>query len=646
MFIGCIVAPLALAPKTVRWFGPATVSSKLEVSGDPYDPAENDVVAEFRSKSGATYRRIAFYKGDGSFAAVITAPESGKYSVRFLRNGRPVGPATSVTLTNQANKGPVQVHGMRFAYADGTPFFPIGYDYAWQSVPGESVSKGIEIMGANGANWSRIWACHWDGKNPFFPRDRSVKPRGRELQQEPLKIWDDVIRASEKSDVHFQFVLFHHGPYSTTVNSNWGEHPWNAANGGFLKNPADFFTDPEAMRRTKIWLRYAVARYAHSPSIFAWELFNEVEWVDAMKGRVREVVAWHTEMANYIRSIDPYHHMVTTSSTMEHPELYDAMDYWQPHTYPANVLAAIGGMKFSSKPGFFGEFGPPGAPSGPNFRRSVRDGIYGGILAGHAGAGMYWYWDIVAKGGLLPDYRNARAVIEQSGLKRHPNAKPVSLIVDTPKRGDLVMSAGMGWGQSRTFELNLPNVTATQLGGLSQYFQSLDGGHRDWAKPMIVRFNASRPGQAEFAIGQAAASGGGFRVFVNDRQAFDKTWTNAGLRETIKIDYPAGDVVLRLENHGSDWVRLDSIRIPEMAPTAQAHGMGTPDWALVRIVGSDASQVRVTGLPVKSGRYRVTVFDLEKSGSEVRSIDVAGGSFSTTNLPNESVLDFGYAQRR
>ncbi len=41
-------------------------------------------------------------------------------------------------------------------------------------------------------------------------------------------------------------MLFHHGPYSTTTDSNWHEHPWNVANGGFLADPTDFFVDPEA----------------------------------------------------------------------------------------------------------------------------------------------------------------------------------------------------------------------------------------------------------------------------------------------------------------------------------------------------------------------------------------------------------------
>ena len=38
----------------------------------------------------------------------------------------------------------------------------------------------------------------------------------------------------------------------------------------------DFFTDEGAMNDYKMRLRYLVARYGYSTSVFAWEFFNEV----------------------------------------------------------------------------------------------------------------------------------------------------------------------------------------------------------------------------------------------------------------------------------------------------------------------------------------------------------------------------------
>jgi len=54
-----------------------------------------------------------------------------------------------------------------------------------------------------------------------------------------------------ESGVRFQLVLFHHGPWSSRVNSNWGENPWNVKNGGFLAKPDDFFTNQRPSRSAK-----------------------------------------------------------------------------------------------------------------------------------------------------------------------------------------------------------------------------------------------------------------------------------------------------------------------------------------------------------------------------------------------------------
>ena len=63
-----------------------------------------------------------------------------------------------------------------------------------------------------------------------------------------------MVEGAEKNDIYFQLVLQHHGQYSSAsgykyshnVNPNWEQNPYNVKNGGFLKNPEDFFTDPQA----------------------------------------------------------------------------------------------------------------------------------------------------------------------------------------------------------------------------------------------------------------------------------------------------------------------------------------------------------------------------------------------------------------
>ena len=97
-------------------------------------------------------------------------------------------------------------------------------------------------------------------------------------------------------------------------------------------------------------LRYFVARYGYSTSIMAWELFNEVQFVD----RIREkndwdtVGKWHDEMAKYVRSIDTNHHLITTSSELDKP-IWNQTDYYQGHGYPASVAGMLAGTPNPTK---------------------------------------------------------------------------------------------------------------------------------------------------------------------------------------------------------------------------------------------------------------------------------------------------------
>ena len=130
---------------------------------------------------------------------------------------------------------------------------------------------------------------------------------------------DRIIESCEQNDIGIQLALQHHGQFSTEVNPNWSDNPYNithSSEGGWLSDPNGFFTDANAIRFTKNKYRYIVARWGYSQAIFAWELFNEVQFVDAWRYRSDKssVVNWHNTMASYIRSIDPFKHPVTTSS--------------------------------------------------------------------------------------------------------------------------------------------------------------------------------------------------------------------------------------------------------------------------------------------------------------------------------------------
>jgi hypothetical protein len=163
----------------------------------------------------------------------------------------------------------------------------------------------------------------------------------------------------------------------------------------------------------------------------SFELFDEVERTDAgIQGKWPEIAAWTAEMAVYIRSIDPYDHMITTSSDLKHPELWKPLDYYQPHLFSASAPATlIGSTQLPpDKPAFYGEIGDLTTMRGT--REDLRNALYTSLLANTGGLPMYWDWNEVVAAGLYPELAAAAKVVKDSDIGHHPIAAKLSLSVN------------------------------------------------------------------------------------------------------------------------------------------------------------------------------------------------------------------------
>ena len=84
-----------------------------------------------------------------------------------------------------------------------------------------------------------------------------------------------------------------------------------------------------------------MARWGYSTSIAAWEFFNEIDNAaftqqDSIRIPHNAVTQWHMEMSRYLKDIDPYGHMVTTS--ISHRDIHGLnsiayIDFNQKHIY-------------------------------------------------------------------------------------------------------------------------------------------------------------------------------------------------------------------------------------------------------------------------------------------------------------------------
>jgi len=576
------------------------------------------------SPRGAGHRRVSIYSTEAGIRRLLDVANLAPNE--FDVNGEPL------------RSGFVRVNpedSRRFLRMPGGPYYPLGINVGWETSPEENVEAILTQLAAAGGNWARIWMCHWDGKNLDWVPDQK-NPIG-EINLEAARRWDRIVALAGRLDIPFQMVLQHHGQFSTTVNPNWKENPWNEANGGFLKSPEAFFTDPRALELTRRKLRYIVARYGYSPAIMAWELFNEVEFTDAAKSAEggKSIFEWHEKMAAYLREIDPNGHLITTSAApLSHP-VWLVADYIQQHAYPPDPLSGSGGFEVNpmalSRPIFYGEIGTT-HPSGASFGdggRSLRDVLWGSLFSGAGGAAQYWAWDQVAREKLFSIIQSAAAFAKRADLASGQWWRlPVK--VTTEGQVDLVFGPGQRWNSMVDPEFSLlPDGGSRPEGvGWSATLRPRRGsGERVGTDRVTFNVEAEHPTRWDVDVSEVSDDGATIELLVDGSVKQTRKWEPASpgdgraLPETIGVDVPAGTKTLLIKSSGRDFFRLSGMRLKNYAPELGAKAMATDDRAILWIYrleglaesrlagGSAASRGKIQLVGLRDGIYRLVWWD-------------------------------------
>jgi hypothetical protein len=307
---------------------------------------------------------------------------------------------------------------------DGSTYFPVGENLCWTNSVNRTYDfdRWMAQLAAVGANYLRLWLAP-----DFSLFALETVASGGVGRYDMIAAWrvDHVVRQSHalafKALLCLQtFNSFHAvQPYPA-----WQSNPYNKANGGPLSTPFAFFTDPTAAAYFKRLLTFVSARYGAFTSVLAWEFFNEVDLVDDFNSTI--VAAWHGEMARFVRSVDPFAHMRTTSfsfptgfsDTLSLPEI----DYTQTHSYNVADMAAMTAMFNAqkdqfNKPTLLGEFGISNDanvedqtdPTGI----SLFNGLWASLVTG-SGTAMTWWWDTwVEPFDLYPRFLGVARVAQQ-----------------------------------------------------------------------------------------------------------------------------------------------------------------------------------------------------------------------------------------
>ncbi len=380
-----------------------------DAPADPYNPKTTPVVT-FASPDGETLRVPAFWYQD--FNITLVPEGEPHWRVRFTPTQAGAWTASSADETRRISVTESPSHGFLrvdrdnpryLAFDDGTPFFAIGLNLGWATSKEQTLAdyeRWLDALANEGANTVRVWMASWSFGLEW--RDTGLGDYTGRLDRAWLL--DQVFRMAEARGVKIILVLLNHGAFSETTNPEWADNPYNAARGGPCAEPQCFVTDERAKNLFKRRLHYIAARWGHSPSLLAWEWWNEVNWTPITADRLQP---WIAEMTAYLREVDVYRHLTTHSygSGASGGAIWGlpGLDLMQQHGYttqdPTRAMplgyAQMEGM--AEKPILYGEFGySAGTEDETSFDREgvhLHNSLWAAALSGYASTGMYWWWD-------------------------------------------------------------------------------------------------------------------------------------------------------------------------------------------------------------------------------------------------------------
>ena len=361
-FAFCTLLPAAASLKDIRLLTPNPAQygrieyavQPLRAPVNPFDPTQDAIDAHVVTPSGKKltvpgfwfqdYRRsvrnpeaqgvdrieVVEPVGQPEWRVRFASTEAGPHRITFeLRDASGLHQSAEQAVNVRAADGPgyIRISPRNHNYlehGEGRLFFPIGQNLCmYERREGTYYyDRMLDKLANAGANYVRLWqeyyvphdlskpAAPGDGDDTGFPLETTVTGLGKYDLASAWRL-DYVAELCERRDIYWQIASEMVVWWERQLAYRWNRNPYNAANGGPCAKPADYFTNPRARELVRRRLRYNVARWGCYPHLAAWELWNEVDNLEGFESAPN--TAWHREMAGYLKQIDPWHHLVTTS---------------------------------------------------------------------------------------------------------------------------------------------------------------------------------------------------------------------------------------------------------------------------------------------------------------------------------------------
>jgi len=307
---------------------------QIKIGGFHYGSSRGTTIHKREIKTDRGQRQQVSYNFDKQdlWKARFAPSETGKWKYRFtftnIKGQKTSGKGSFFCVKGRrTNKGFVRRHPtnpFRFVFDDGSPYFPIGLQDCW---------------GDNSGTGSVLDQCSMEGPFRTDLKDPPPLPPGPMFVRGPAN-------NPQNADVYFRYFSqcgfnlyrfsqqncsypLYHGLENYLVQEGimtdellcWArKYGFSIVYGifGFGKVFNDEPDNDEAMSKVKRFIKYSVDRWGAYADF--WEFLNEQNADDR----------WYEIMIPYLKSIDPYHHPITTS--WERPHL-KGIEINAPHWY-------------------------------------------------------------------------------------------------------------------------------------------------------------------------------------------------------------------------------------------------------------------------------------------------------------------------
>jgi len=575
-------------------------------------------------------------------------------------------------VVRSSNPGFVRVsktNPAMFAFDNGQPFFPIGENACWAWKGGTfAYDDWLSKLSSAGGNWIRVWMGMNDNRIEWT---RAYGGTGLG-QYDLANAWrDDRILDIANSDGIYAMLCFGtYGEFNVGGFFNegiWSQNPYNAANGGPCQTPADFWTNPTAIKLYEQRLRYITARYGYRTGLQSWELWNEAH----------APAAWVSQIAQYLKGTgsysghpaDPYRHLITT--TYGDPDVWAVpeIDWTETHAYGSNgdvydcspvIQADANNSMAYGKPHLMAEFGIAWQSADTAYDPSkqgvnLHNGIWESATSGDAGSAMPWYWDTyIDPDNLYHEFTPLAKITKDlpwtAGRWHQLSATSLTVPTATSSYSDLQLQAGTVWQKAPQTNFVLGPDTKSSLLGLPGYLYS--PSKPDLYTTLTIAANYAIPGQLiihvekvssratlqfsidgvlvkSYALNSTPPTDGSTPMYKST--VFDPQYKIyvATFDQDYAVDVPAGKHAILINVLNGDWLsassytltNIHSSRYPNVSVTGTAY-KGTAllwiqnlehNWKNV-LEGKTMTTIHqgttwVSGLPV--GKYVIDWYDTE-----------------------------------